>query len=124
MNKKNPLIIELEANLIGNDYVIGDLHGCYDELMALLKFVNFNKEYDRIFCVGDLVHRGPKSIDCLNLLKEKNKNGENWFFSTLGNHEPFYKKGLNNNKNIDLNNYQEEIDKLPYIYVINHLIYG
>ena len=62
MSINNPLTIEMPSNLLGNDYIVGDIHGCYDELQSLLKFVNFNKNVDRLFCVGDLVHRGPKSI--------------------------------------------------------------
>lgn len=127
-NNPNPLIIEMEANLIGNDYVIGDLHGCYDELMALLKHVNFNKEKDRLFCTGDLVHRGPKSKKCLELLKSKNKQNKQWFFSTFGNHDEFYEQDISNDNPLDshkytLEEFKDEINHLPYIYIVNHLVY-
>ena len=40
--------------------VVGDLHGCYDELMELLESVSFTAD-DRVVCVGDLVTKGPKN---------------------------------------------------------------
>lgn len=109
----NPLLVEIPANIKGRDFVIGDLHGCYDELEKLLEFVSFDKDKDRLFSVGDLIHRGPKSSECLDLLKEK------WFFSTFGNHEEIY---MNNEK---AEFYcEDKIKSMPYIYVVNHLIYG
>lgn len=74
-------IMSFDENIDGNDYVVGDIHGCYDLLMEKLESINFNKECDRLFCVGDLIDRGPKSYDCLNLVSEP------WFWSVLGNHE-------------------------------------
>lgn len=68
-------------NTHGSDYVIADIHGCYEKLNNTLCSVNFNFETDRVFCVGDMVDRGPDSLKVLNLLDT------NWFFSVLGNHE-------------------------------------
>lgn len=127
-NNHNPLIIELEENLLGNDYVIGDLHGCYHELMKLLRFVEFDKEKDRLFCVGDLEHRGPDSIKCLELLKNRSRSGKQWFFATLGNHETFFDKELDESEiaqsKFHLNDFKEEINKLPYIYKVQHLLHN
>lgn len=47
------------------DYAIGDIQGCYDELQTLLTLVEFDRLYDRLFIVGDLVNRGPKSAEVL-----------------------------------------------------------
>lgn len=69
------------TNNVGRDFIIGDLHGCYDELMTSLKLVKFCTVTDRLFSVGDLVDRGPKSLDCVYLLCYP------WFKSVLGNHE-------------------------------------
>lgn len=74
-------ILKLPFNTIGNDYVIGDLHGCYDLLERLLAKVQFDPGKDRLFSVGDLVDRGPDSIHCLQLLDEP------WFYAVMGNHE-------------------------------------
>jgi serine/threonine protein phosphatase 1 len=43
--------------------------------------INFNIEVDRLFCVGDLVDRGPESIDVLDILAQP------WFHSVVGNHD-------------------------------------
>lgn len=71
----------IPANYEGRDFLIGDLHGCYDELMKLLNYVRFDPQFDRLFATGDLIDRGPKSVECLELLSKP------WFFSVLGNHE-------------------------------------
>jgi serine/threonine protein phosphatase 1 len=77
---KNP-IKTLEPNLVGRDFVIGDLHGSFSILENLTKNVKFNYETDRMISVGDIVDRGPDSPKCLALLREP------WFHSVLGNHE-------------------------------------
>lgn len=69
------------ANMDGRDFIVGDLHGCYDELQLLLKHVKFNEKQDRLFSTGDLMDRGPKSLECVSLLSQP------WFFPVLGNHE-------------------------------------
>ena len=116
-------MIHLPANLDGRDFIVGDLHGCYNELMKLLKFVHFNIETDRVFCVGDLIHRGPYSIDCLNLLKKKNKQGNKWFYSTVGNHDDISHQRQFASEKVSIQNHKEEIAKLPLIYRIDHPIF-
>jgi bis(5'-nucleosyl)-tetraphosphatase (symmetrical) len=54
-------------------YVIGDVQGCYDELISICKRIKFNPNKDLIIFAGDLVNRGPKSLEVLNFcLKYKN----------------------------------------------------
>lgn len=62
-------------------YAIGDLQGCYLELMELLDLVNFDKESDDLWFTGDLVNRGPQSLECLRFVKENNH------ITVLGNHD-------------------------------------
>lgn len=71
----------LPANTLGKDYVVGDLHGCFELLERLLKEVRFDTSIDRLFSVGDLIDRGPDSLRCLQLLDQP------WFYAIQGNHE-------------------------------------
>lgn len=80
----NILRVEHEENLIGRDFIIGDLHGSYHLLMKFMKLIGFNKEKDRIFSVGDLINRGVHSFKSLNLINEP------WFFVVPGNHEGMF----------------------------------
>jgi len=71
----------VDRNKKGRDFIVGDIHGMYDHLLKLLDSVNFDKNIDRLFSVGDLIDRGPKSLEVILLNKQP------WFFSILGNHE-------------------------------------
>ena len=75
------MIKKLKNNTVGKDYFVGDIHGCYEQLMEALEKIKFNPDVDRLISVGDLVDRGPDSVKCLNLLKET------WFHAVFGNHE-------------------------------------
>lgn len=75
------LVQHFNQNLIGTDYIVGDIHGCYTLLYQKLKEIGFNKVFDRLFCTGDLVDRGEESIKCLDILAEP------WFYTVLGNHD-------------------------------------
>jgi serine/threonine protein phosphatase 1 len=78
---KSLVIRSLPANSRGKDYVVGDLHGCFDLLQRVLDEVDFDTTRDRLFSVGDLIDRGPNSLKCLELLSEP------WFYAVKGNHE-------------------------------------
>ena len=64
-------------------YVIGDLQGCYDEFRALLDKLQFDPDQDQLWLCGDLVNRGPKSLDCLRFVRTI----EHSVISVLGNHD-------------------------------------
>jgi len=51
-------------------YAVGDIQGCYKALRKLLKKVKFDAAKDTLWCVGDLVNRGPDSLKTLRFLKE------------------------------------------------------
>lgn len=62
-------------------YVIADIHGCYDEYIALLKKINFDDE-DELFILGDVVDRGPEPIKVLqDMMMRPN------VYPILGNHD-------------------------------------
>jgi len=63
-------------------YAIGDIQGCFDELIALLDVIQFNSDIDALWFAGDLVNRGPKSLDTLRFIKNL-KNS----IVVLGNHD-------------------------------------
>lgn len=68
-------------NSAGRDFVVGDMHGCFDEFQEILKKISFDAEHDRMFSVGDLIDRGKKNMECLRLIEQP------WFHAVRGNHE-------------------------------------
>lgn len=74
-------VLRLEKNTNGRDFLIGDIHGCFSRLRALLDAAAFDESRDRLFSVGDLVDRGPESHQAMEWLDKP------WFFAVRGNHE-------------------------------------
>jgi serine/threonine protein phosphatase 1 len=82
MNTPPPSLVHaLPSNPAGRDFVVGDLHGCFDLLDRLLDHVRFDPACDRLFSVGDLIDRGPDSLRSLEFLDAP------WFYAVKGNHE-------------------------------------
>ncbi len=73
--------LRLAANSLGRDLIVGDLHGHRSLLEQELDRLQFNPAFDRVLSVGDLIDRGPDSLDTLALIEEP------WFHAVLGNHE-------------------------------------
>lgn len=61
--------------------VIGDVHGCIDELLMLSSSLSFDKKKDRVIFAGDLVDRGPDSGAVVNFVRD------NDFECVVGNHD-------------------------------------
>ena len=64
-------------------YAIGDIQGCYDELIQLLGKINYKDDKDQLWFTGDLVNRGPKSLQTLRMIRAMGANAT----VVLGNHD-------------------------------------
>lgn len=111
-------ILSFEKNTKGVDYVLGDIHGRFDLVYESLKEVNFDVNNDRLFCVGDLIDRGPYSKHVVEFLSLP------FVHSIKGNHEDmlldyyetypeatdedFYHVGVRNGMTWFLENNQEQ----------------
>ena len=74
--------VRIVENHAGRDFVVGDVHGEFPTLEALLDAVDFEPGRDRLFALGDLVSRGPRSRDALHWMRDGRIT-----LSVRGNHE-------------------------------------
>jgi calcineurin-like phosphoesterase family protein len=66
---------------MGRTIVVGDIHGCFDELTDLLELIKLKSD-DRVIAVGDLITKGPKNREVLDLFISDER-----FSSVVGNHD-------------------------------------
>lgn len=64
-------------------YFVGDVQGCLDDLQHVLHQVHFDPKQDKLWLTGDLVARGPKSLETLRFVKQLGSAA----VTVLGNHD-------------------------------------
>lgn len=64
-------------------YAIGDLQGCFSELELLLEKIKFDPQLDKVWFVGDLVNRGPQSLETIQFVRSLGNSAR----CVLGNHD-------------------------------------
>jgi len=62
-------------------FIVGDVHGCFNELMLLLKKAGYSPKEHRLILVGDLINKGPDSFKTLNWVRKTETE------TVIGNHE-------------------------------------
>lgn len=64
-------------------YAVGDVQGCWKSLQCLLDQVKFDPQHDQLWSVGDIVNRGPQSLECLRFFAQLGSSAR----VVLGNHD-------------------------------------
>ncbi len=83
-------------------FVVGDIHGCFDKLCALMDKIPLNIGRDQLLFIGDYIDRGPGSIEVVDYLIDLKKRSPGTIF-LKGNHEDM------------LQNYLDGIDRFTYL---------
>lgn len=94
-------------------WAIGDIHGCYQELMALYKqllVAGLQPKKDTVVFIGDYMDRGPESKKVIDQLIEWHKQYPHWVF-LYGNHEDIFKNWIEGGQK-----YQEDVRWSCFIY--------
>lgn len=88
--------------------IIGDIHGCYDEMIELINSSKIEIGKDIIITVGDIIDRGYKTYETINFFKQTPNA-----FSIMGNHEIKHIKKMILNKSLfDKQDFTGEIQRL------------
>ncbi|KAK9786067.1 hypothetical protein WJX73_009564 [Symbiochloris irregularis] len=74
-------VLAWEKQVKGRTIIVGDVHGCFDELQELLAACSFNSNKDNLIFVGDIVNKGPKSAQVVKFAVEVGAYG------VRGNHD-------------------------------------
>lgn len=68
-------------------YIIGDIHGYFETLIALLKKIDFRPKEDSLWFTGDLINGGPTSLEVLRWCREHAMSMQERLLCVLGNHD-------------------------------------
>ena len=102
-------------------FIVGDTHGCFKEFLTLLKAVDYSPKTHRLILVGDIINRGPLSLEMLEWVRTKGVE------MVRGNHEQAFIQGIRNNSLLspalkklkkdmkkDLNQWLDWLEALPF----------
>jgi len=98
----------MKSGRINNEYqmqkifVVGDIHGCFDKLCALMKKIPINFKQDQLIFIGDYIDRGSSSLEVVDYLIDLKKRVPGTIF-LKGNHEDM------------LENYLDGSDRFTYL---------
>ena len=90
-------------------YVIGDVQGCYEQLQQLLQTINFNADRDQLWFCGDLIARGPQSLQTLRFVRDLADNA----ITVLGNHDLNFLASLHGYGKITAADQLQELQQAP-----------
>ncbi|MGD8392860.1 MAG: metallophosphoesterase family protein, partial [Desulfobacterales bacterium] len=92
-------------------FAVGDIHGCYEKLFALMDKLPVDMARDQLLFIGDYIDRGPSSIEVLDYLIDLKKRSPGIIF-LKGNHEDMLQKYLNGSDRFTylLNSGQQTLD--------------
>ena len=92
-------------------FAIGDIHGCYDRLKALVEKIPIDFSRDTLLFIGDYIDRGPQSAEVVDYLIQLKKRVKEVIF-LKGNHEDMLDKFLNGDDRFTylLNGGQQTLD--------------
>ena len=88
------MLDSLSAGIMSKIFAIGDIHGCFEQLVVLMKKIPIDFEQDTLVFMGDYIDRGPKSVEVVDFLINLQKRVPDIIF-LKGNHEDMLLKYLN-----------------------------
>ncbi len=93
-------------------FVVGDIHGCFDKLCALMDKIPLNEARDQLIFIGDYIDRGPRSFDVVNYMIEIKNHIPGTVF-IKGNHEDMLQNYLDGSDRFtyQLNGGQKTLDE-------------
>ena len=76
--------------MVSRTFIVGDVHGCFDELMLLLKKSGYHSHHHRLILLGDLINKGLDSFKVLSWVREQKVE------VVIGNHELKFIRAIEN----------------------------